>query len=182
VRNNAKEKLQWRACTLSFKLCTESGARHLFCKDAMLSGLTKRFRLKAALVLVALYALCIFAPHAAMAFGNGAAHCLTDDMSAAHVHPAKAERVSHTHVDGVAHPHGDQQSHKHVDGSAPHENSDADGKNHSGTCCGLFCVSAIALDADTALAAPLAHSPNLPGLHESLAGRGPDRLIRPPIA
>jgi len=147
----------------------------------MLSGLTKRLRLRAALVLVALYALCILAPHAAMAFGNGAAHCLTEDMSAAHVHRAKAEPVSHTHADGVVHTHGDQAPHKHADGSAPHKNSDADGKNHGGTCCGLFCVSAIALDADMALAAPLAHSLNLPGLHESLAGRGPDRLIRPPI-
>jgi hypothetical protein len=148
----------------------------------MLSGLTKRFRLKAALVLAALYALCILAPHAAMAFGSGAAHCLTEDMSAAHVHPAKAEPVSHTHADGVVHTHGDQASHKLADGSTPHKSSDADGKNHSGNCCGLFCVSAIALDADTTLAAPLAHSPHLPGLCEFLTGRGPDRLIRPPIA
>jgi hypothetical protein len=148
----------------------------------MLFGLTNRFRLKAAFALVALYASCILAPHAAMAFGNGVAHCLTEDMSAAHVHRAKAEPISHTHADGVVHTHDDQAPHKHVDGSAPHKNSDADGKNHGGTCCGLFCVSAIALDVDTVPAAPLAHSSHLRGLHKSLAGRGPDRLIRPPIA
>jgi len=148
----------------------------------MLSALTKRFRLKAALALTVIYALCILAPYAAIAMGNGAAHCLTADMPAAHVH--RAQLVSHTHADGTTHTHGTPAAHKHADadGIPPHKHSDPDGKNHSGTCCGLFCISAIALDADIVFAVPLAHAPTLPGLHESLAGRGPDRLIRPPIA
>src|SRR4051812_20887985 len=109
----------------------------------MLSGLTKRFRLKAALALTVIYALCILAPHAALALGNGAAHCLTEEMPAAHVH--RAQPVSHAHADGTVHTHGAPAAHRHADtdGAPVHKHPDPDGKNHSGTCCGVFCISAI---------------------------------------
>jgi hypothetical protein len=168
-----------------FILRASSGGRATPCSrntdTPMLTGLSKRLRLRAALVLVAAYALCVLAPHAALAFG-AAAHCLTDEPVAAHVH--QVQPVSHTHADGAVHTHGAPAAHKHADadGAPAHKHSDPDGKNHGGTCCGLFCVSAIALDVDTTLAVPRAHAATLPGLHEILAGRGPDRLIRPPIA
>ena len=147
---------------------------------AMLIGLTKRFRFKAAGALIALYALCILAPHAALALGSGAAHCLTEGPVAGHVHAAQA--TPHAHAgSSEPHHHDDGAALGHDDSGAPHKHSGQDGKGHAGNCCGLFCVSALALEADTAIHAPPAVSPALSGLYDSLAGRGPDRLIRPPI-
>jgi hypothetical protein len=146
----------------------------------MLYGLTKRFRFKAALALIALYALCILAPHAALALGSSvAAHCLTEGPVAAHVHAAEA--TSHTHAAGSDdHHHDDAAALGDDDRGAPQKHSGQD-KGHAGNCCGLFCVSALALEPDTAIHAPPAASSVLSGLYDSLAGRGPDRLIRPPI-
>ena len=54
--------------------------------------LRRRFRVRAALGIAALYAFCVLAPHAALALGHAGAHCLTEEQStAAHVHKAKAE-------------------------------------------------------------------------------------------
>jgi hypothetical protein len=90
-----------------------------------------------------------------------------------------APSSTHVHPDGVVHAHGEQGSHQHADGSAPHKH-DAD-ETH-GNCCGLFCVTAIAHAAPALLAAPVAAGPALPALEQALAGRGPDRINRPPIA
>ena len=145
----------------------------------MQKGLTKRFRLRAALGLAALYAFCVLAPHAALALGNNAAHCLTDDHTAAHVHKAPAATTAHTHADGSLHHHPARAAHDDA-GNLPHKNSDADGKSHSGNCCGLFCFSAITLDPGVTLPAPPAFATEAPGPDDALAGRGPDRLKRPP--
>ncbi len=154
----------------------------LVLNGAMLIGLTKRFRFKAALALIALYALCILVPHAALALGsNAAAHCLKEGPVAAHVHAAEA--TPHSHAGGGEHHHHDAGAALgHADSGVPHKHSGQDGKGHAGNCCGLFCVSALALEAATALHAPPVTPSTPPGLHEFLAGRGPDRLIRPPIA
>lgn len=136
-------------------------------------------RWKAALSLAWLYAFCILMPPAAFALST--AHCLTDTHAAAHLHQAAAKTPSNTHVhpDGVVHAHGEQGSHQHADGGAPHKH-DAD-ETH-GNCCGLFCVAAIAHAAPAMLAVPVAAGQALPALEESLAGRNPDRINRPPIA
>ena len=141
-------------------------------ESAMLSGLNKRFRLKAAVALAALYAFCVLAPHTALALAN-AAHCLTEPHGAAHVHQEQAATKSHVHADGMAHAHPDT--------GTPQKDSDADGKSHSGNCCGLFCVTALAHEPALALFVPPAAL--LVGLGEfyQLAGRGPDRINRPPI-
>jgi hypothetical protein len=138
-------------------------------KRAMLSRLSKRFRLKAALALAALYAFCILAPHVALAVTHVAAHCLTAPHGAAHVHSAKATK--HVHADGTAH--------EHHGAGAPDEHSGADGKLHA-TCCGVFCVSALAQEAP-ALAAPPAVRQAEPGALYLLIGHEPDRINRPPI-
>lgn len=135
----------------------------------MLSGFTKRFRRKAALTLALLYGFCILAPHAAMALTNNAAHCL-DDHVAAHVHNDPAAQQPHLHADGSAHQ------------GAPHQHSGGDKKSHSGSCCGLFCVTAIAQEPGLALAAPPPAVATTPSLDYILAGRGPGRINRPPIA
>jgi hypothetical protein len=139
----------------------------------MLTGITKGFRVKAALTLVLLYGFCILAPHAAVAFTNNAAHCL-EDMIATHVHDHQTADHTHIHPDGTAHQHSDH--------SVPQENSGGDKKSHDESCCGLFSVTAIAQESGFVLAAPPFSLATVTGLDYILAGRGPGRINRPPIA
>jgi len=139
-------------------------------RDAMLRGLTRGLRFRAALALAALYAFCVIAPHAAFALTHAVAHCLTEPHGAAHVHQPRAK--VHVHADGVAHTHGN---------AAPQQQSNADGKDHDGTCCGLFCVTALAHEPAPTLSAPLAARLIGPGQQYERAGRGPERINRPPI-
>jgi hypothetical protein len=143
----------------------------------------RRRRFAAALALAVIYALCVLAPHATVALGANAP-CLNDAPVAAHVHAAKATAEPHGH--GEMHRHGDGTVHRHsdshlADNSIPRQ-SDTSDKNHE-TCCGLFCVTAIALDAATVLPPP---PPPVTlaalGRDEAHAGRGPVRINRPPIA
>jgi hypothetical protein len=140
----------------------------------------RRHRFAAALALAVFYALCILAPHAAVALG-GDPHCLKDAPVAAHVHAAKAEAQPHAHA-GAMHQHGDGTAHRHSDSGVPKQ-SDTNDKNHSATCCGLFCITAIALDVATVLPPP---PPPVTlaalGRNEAHAGQGPVRINRPPIA
>ena len=145
----------------------------------MLTRLRKPFRLKAAITIAALYALCVLAPNVALAFGEGTAHCLTEG-TAAHVHQARAEAPAHVHADGTTHHHGDAIAHDDH-GSVPHKHSDSDGKNHSGTCCGLFCISAMPAAPVASLPAPPKAASHGFGHVYELAGRGPTRINRPPI-
>lgn len=146
----------------------------------MLFVLNKNFRIKAALAVALLYAVCILAPHAAMALGSaGAAHCLTDSSTLAHVHKSKASSSPHARANGETHHHG-SASHHHDDGNQS-SNEDGKSKDHSGTCCGLFCVTAITANDAIFLAPNLSLSTNLQCTGDSLAGRGPGRLNRPPI-
>jgi hypothetical protein len=145
----------------------------------MLARLTKRFRLRAAMALAALYVICLLGPHAARALGSAnGAHCLTDNFVAAHVHKTDAPS-SHVHAKGETH-HHDGASHHHTgDGQLPLK--DDGGKNRSGTCCGLFCVTAMTTDGVVILAPSRTSSTNPPGFGDSLAGRGPVLINRPPI-
>jgi hypothetical protein len=154
----------------------------------LLSKLTRRLRIKTVLALVALYAVCVLAPHAAMALSALPAHCLTDAGLTAHVHTANAPARSHAaaghHHTGHDHamPAQDAQApHDHADAGPPHKHDD--GKGHlSANCCGVFCVSAIGCEPQAVTApAPLV-SVNVPLLDEALTGRGPGRINRPPIS
>ena len=131
----------------------------------MLRRLTRRFRFNAALALAALYASCVIAPHAALALTDAAAHCLTEPHGSSHVHRAQAETRVHVHADGTAHTHGD---------TAPHKQKDVD-KDHGGTCCGLFCVTALAHEPALTLSAPLAASLIGPATGQLVLRAGPDQ-------
>ena len=143
----------------------------------MLSVLTKTFRVKAAIVLAALYTLCILAPSAAFAFSTnpGVAHCLTEGHVGMHDHGAKHEHGGklHVHADGTAHQH-------HDDGAVP-QPSGNDGKAAIATCCGLFSVVAIPGEPVPSFGFESLASVVLPVLGEALSGRGPERINRPPI-
>jgi hypothetical protein len=125
----------------------------------MLGSITSPWRRRATSLLVVLYALCLTAPTAAIALSNGAApaHCLTDDH------------------------HGVGSAQTHENGSSHHHSGARDdGHDQPAKCCGLFCLSAIAPDADLIAAqrAPLTHLASR--ISNSLSGRGSDRIDRPP--
>src|SRR5262249_39941570 len=130
----------------------------------------KAFRVKAALVLAALYTLCILAPSAAFAFSANpsVAHCLTEGHVGVHDH-GKA----HVHTDGTAHHHDH-------DGAAPPSGDDE--KSRMASCCSLFSVVAIAGAPGCSLGLYSPASMVLPALADALSGRGPERINRPPIA
>ena len=136
-------------------------------------------RSRAAVALAALYAICVLVPSAAIAVGSSG-HCLTDDRPAAHVHKAKADVTAHTHGDGTVH-HGGQPAAHDQDESAPQKHSTTGGKDESGNCCGLFCISAIGTERGPRLLAPLSFAADLPALADALTGRDPGLLHRPPI-
>jgi hypothetical protein len=138
----------------------------------MLIRLTRATRLRAASTLALLYLLCVLAPAAAFAFGDGsrAAHCLTDGN-----HGLQSVHL-HEHDGGKAHAHQDGSSHEHS--KAP----DGRHKSSDSQCCGLVCLSALPasiLEVET---------PTLPALiavsvdQEDIAGKAPERLYRPPIS
>jgi hypothetical protein len=141
----------------------------------MLSVLTRTFRARAAIVAAALYALCVLAPAAAFALSDNPAiaYCLTEGHVGVHGHGAKHEHGGklHVHADGTAH-------HHHDDGAAPQHD---DGKAAVATCCGLFSVVAIPGAPASSLGLDSLASVVLPVLDETLSGRGPERINRPPI-
>jgi hypothetical protein len=152
--------------------------RNIIFDDAMLGSLSSTFRFWASLTVAALYALCVLTPHAALALGNTAAHCLTDDHPAAHVHAAQ----KHTHPDGPTHHHPDTAAHDDSENAAFPSHSGGDDKNHNGACCGLFCISAIAFEPGVILPVPSSCAAGRADRADALNGRCPGRLNRPPIA
>jgi hypothetical protein len=142
-----------------------------------MSALTKTLRVKAAIVLAALYGLCVVAPALAFAlsYNPAVAHCLTEGHVGVHDHGANHEHGGklHAHADGSAH-------HHHDDGAAPQPSHD-DGKAAIATCCGLFSVVAIPGEPIPSFGLDSLASVVLPALGEALSGRGPERINRPPI-
>lgn len=144
----------------------------------MLSRLTKRVRVRVAVALAAIYAFCVIAPPVALAFADAAvaAHCLTDDHhGVGHKHAA-----ADTQLHGATHVHADGTVHTHA-GDGTTENSAADEPTSTaGSCCGLFCFAA-ATGVVPEIGRPVRASSVLPALDGHLAGRGPERINRPPI-
>jgi hypothetical protein len=162
----------------------------------MLSAVAKTVRIRAAITLAALYALCILAPAAAFAFSDNpaVAHCLTEGHVGIHEHSGKHDHggTAHVHADGTTHQHhADGTAHRHHadgtahqhhdDGAAPQPSGD-DGKAPIATCCGLFSVVAISGEPVPSLGFYSLASVVLPPPGEALSGRGPERINRPPIA
>jgi hypothetical protein len=76
----------------------------------------------------------------------------------------------HIHADGTGHRHGET-----------HHPGTSDRDSNPAACCGLFGVTAMAVDPQIELGAPSRHSSLLPVSFEELTGRDPDRINRPPI-
>ena len=124
----------------------------------MLTAFRTGLRFRLAVVLAAFAALCFVAPPAVLAFGHGGntIDCL-----------AHADMVDHgrTATNDTKH-HGDHSS---------------PAGDHQMTCCGLFCLSALA--ADSGIIAPVAaRSAVFPVRETSVFSRVSERLDRPPIS
>jgi hypothetical protein len=146
----------------------------------MLSVPTKGFRVKAAIALAVLYALCVLAPSAAFALSGNPliAYRLTVDNATAGAHDHNSVHDHggkvHVHAGGTTHQH-------HDDGQSPKSRSGG-GKSDVATCCGLFSVVAIAGEPDLILGLSGHASVLRPPLRDALSGRGPERINRPPIS
>ena len=126
-------------------------------------------RKKLATLLVALYALCVLAPHAALALshGNMAAHCLTETAAAPHDHKV-AKAQTHIHDDGASHEHNTAQT------------KDSD-DNTQAACCGLFFMTALAADTHPVSLYEIPAGQIAAVAQDSRADHPPGRLHRPPI-
>jgi hypothetical protein len=150
----------------------------------MVSLPTKSFRVKAAVALAALYVFCILLPSFAFALADGrmAPPCLMDDLAALsmHDHAAMPHHASaqDAHAGAMTHHHANDG---HSAGAKAPEDPDG-GKSRPGECCGLFPMVALAGALRPALAPSRLTSTVIPAMADALVGRGPDRIIRPPIA
>jgi hypothetical protein len=130
----------------------------------MLIGISKAIRLRFALALVAMYAVCVLAPSVAVAF-NGAP-CLNETAGMMQLH---------THADAASHDHA--APHHHEDGSDHQKNSHKAGE---GNCCGAMFFSAIAPSFELSLVPAVLNASIVAGIVESFDGLAPYKLIRPP--
>lgn len=132
----------------------------------------KQIRINAALVVAVLYALCVLAPSVALAFPDSmATHCLIDDLAGASPHEHGV--TAHVHADGMEH---------HHPGVGAHKTSRDENKGHGADCCRLFSVVAIPGTVMLVLGSSNLTPDAFPALEESLRGRGPERINRPPIS
>lgn len=140
----------------------------------MLVLLTSKWRRRAAVFMAALFALCLLSPVAAFAFSDTPAHCLTVTEA------SQVKNGSHGHqYDGVDHAAMPQDGMDHGTPAA----SGGDDPGVPGKCCGLFCVGALTPPVFGVAAVQLIETSEvvLPAA-ESLWGRSPGRIDRPPRA
>lgn len=137
-------------------------------------GLKKNVRNWLAAFIALGYVACVLAPTAALAFTASPAsfHCLAEltGLSA----PTADDGHSHTHAHGAV-----QQNDQ--SGVADHQ-SGTGSKIDDGSCCGLFCVSALSHDPGLTFGVSTPASPVSSPVSRGLIGRAPSPLHRPPIA
>jgi hypothetical protein len=127
----------------------------------MLTALSNGLRFRIAIAFAAFAALCFALPPAVLAFGHGAntMQCL-----------AHADQVNHGKIAA-----GDNAEH-HSGHSAPTND------HQQMSCCGLFCLSALAADAGEQSDPLAVYSESFPACETLLFSRVPERLDRPPIS
>jgi hypothetical protein len=87
-------------------------------------------------------------------------------------------RLSPEHALARAHVHADDTTHHH-DGT--HQPAKSGNGGDPAACCGLFGLTAMAVDPQLDFGAPARVSSIIPLSLEKLTGRDPDRINRPPI-
>lgn len=165
----------------------------------MLAVPTKSLRVKAAVAMAVIYGFCVLLPAFAFALADGrmAPPCLMEDLAAVsvhdqdamHGHDAAAPEAAHQHHEAGGHHHravaADEYAgmyhHGIAQGATPASHPDH-GKSRPGECCGLFPLMAFADGLPSVLAPSRLASTVIPVMTDAMVGRGPDRIIRPPIA
>ncbi len=146
--------------------------------------------MKAAVAMAVIYGFCVLLPAFAFAFADGrmAPPCLMEEIAAVSMHDydaAAAQAPSHHHDAGGEHHHAvvaDAGAHHHAMAPTATPSADHDhGKSRPGECCGLFPLMAFADGLPSVLAPLRLTSTVIPVMVDALVGRGPDRIIRPPI-
>ena len=137
----------------------------------MLRRLTSINRKRMAVLFVMLYVFCVVGPHAAVAFATigSAVHCFSENEAAPHQHT----KTAHVHAEGIVHEHGP------TDATGTKK---ADDPTSSGTCCGLFSVTAVAVNTEVVLDLDRAGEDLVARPPQAMGDHPPGRLIRPPIA
>jgi hypothetical protein len=125
----------------------------------MLTALTTGLRFRLAIILAAFAALCFVAPAAVLAFGHGenTVKCLSHADAVDHG-GAKAGGMTH---------HGDRSSPT---------------SGHQPSCCGLFCLSALAAEDRETVDRVDAGLVLSPAIEAHLLSRVPELPDRPPIS
>ena len=134
----------------------------------------------AASLLVAGYVLCLLAS-SVLAVGNAPAG--SHSLDPQH-HHAKDSHAVDSHAKAAGHSHDPTGSYDHAGGAAPHEHpAPHHDEPQSSTCCGLACLSALPANMPCFESRPVLASSLLAGMpQDSIAGRVPPLLYRPPIS
>lgn len=154
----------------------------------MLMRLTNGIRVKAARVLVALYAFCLAVPVTGFVLADSAlAHCLTPVTQASHAgHDHQAmdhQAMDHQAHGAVAHAgHGHHASADIAVAADDHAGmTHTGGKSTTPPCCGVMCVSALPASPFELTAQSVDHARVLAVADAGIPGAAPDTLYRPPI-
>jgi hypothetical protein len=147
----------------------------------MLTQLTRIMRIKAARILVALYAFCLVAP-VSLAFADSAlAHCLTSPTQVKHVGHAHGE-AAHVHQGMADHDHQASANAESADTMHDHAGmTDSGGKSTAPACCGVMCVSALPASMFELTPRTMIHASVVASSDAGISGEAPDLLYRPPI-
>jgi hypothetical protein len=150
----------------------------------MLIGLTTGLRFRLAVAFAAFAAFCFVAPPAVLAFGHGS-NTLDCVAHADKVNHGRAAAHDAVHRDANAAHRGANAAHRRANAvhgeHAPAGDHSVPAGDHQMTCCGLFCLSALA--ADCGVAEPGATVAILnPAQAPNLFSRVAERLDRPPIS
>jgi hypothetical protein len=131
---------------------------------------------------VAVYLLCILAPGAALAFGSGPVPCFTDELLPAAIVSVHDDPGPMTHADGSLHDHSGMHGHHQTDAGGAPASHHHDGKTLPGPCCAMLCMTALPADLPTVIKPSQPVSICLSETYQSIEGRAPPLLYRPPIA
>jgi len=137
----------------------------------MFVRLKKQNRARAGWLVALLYLFCVVAPGAALALGS-TAPWLANDLNppvSMHAHDHSAHQHSEAHADRDAGSGSTHHQHQH------------DGKNSTGPCCAMLCLSTIAADTPS-IARPV--QPSFVRMAETfwrLPDKTPPLPYKPPI-
>jgi hypothetical protein len=135
----------------------------------------KSARVVAGRLIALIYLFCVLAPGAAPAFGSGPTPCFDVEF------PAIPAAVTHTHAEGTLRDHGGMHLHHHANAAGVPAKHDHDGKSLPGPCCAMLCVTALAADLPVIVKPSLPISICVHDAYQTVRGRAPPVLYRPPI-